>query len=52
MAINLELPKARHGQYGPEAHRVMSEALGWLFTESTEKIESSVRGVSKSAGAD
>jgi predicted esterase len=25
------LPKARHGEYGPEALRVMGEALGWLL---------------------
>lgn len=43
----LELPKARHGQYGPEAARVMDEAFAWLLEE---KDESSVGGVSKSAG--
>lgn len=25
------LPRARHGQYGPESERVMGEALDWLF---------------------
>ncbi|HHH31040.1 MAG TPA: hypothetical protein ENK57_22215 [Polyangiaceae bacterium] len=49
----LELPKARHGQYGPEAPRVMDEALGWLLDrETAEKQESSVGGVSNSAGPD
>jgi predicted esterase len=30
------LPQARHGQYGPEASRVMGEALRWLFEEPSE----------------
>lgn len=25
------LPKARHGQYGPEGNRVLSEAFSWMF---------------------
>lgn len=45
----LELPKARHGQYGPDAARVMDEAFAWVLEE---KAESSVGGVSKSAGDD
>lgn len=28
-----ELPGARHGDYGPEAGRVMREVLAWLFAE-------------------
>ncbi|MBM4373630.1 MAG: hypothetical protein FJ095_00985 [Deltaproteobacteria bacterium] len=27
----LELPKARHGEYGPEGHAAMTDALVWLF---------------------
>lgn len=27
----LELPGARHGEYGPEAHRVMADGLEWLY---------------------
>jgi predicted esterase len=27
----LELPGARHGEYGPEAQRVMAEGLDWLY---------------------
>lgn len=45
----LELPRARHGQYGPDAAQVMNEAFSWLLEE---KRESSVGGVSKSAGGD
>lgn len=27
----LELPKARHGEYGPKAQETMADALDWLF---------------------
>lgn len=27
----LELPKARHGEYGPKAKETMADALAWLF---------------------
>ncbi len=27
----MEFPKARHGEYGPEANEVMAEALEWLL---------------------
>ncbi len=27
----LELPGARHGEYGPDAQRVMAEGLNWLY---------------------
>jgi predicted esterase len=30
-ALYLELPKARHGEYGPDAERVMGRGLDWLF---------------------
>jgi hypothetical protein len=26
------LPKARHGQYGPEGDRVLGEAFAWLLS--------------------
>lgn len=29
----LELPKARHGEYGPEGLRAMTDALVWLFKD-------------------
>lgn len=32
----LELPGARHGEYGSEARRVFSEGLGWLVETPTE----------------
>jgi len=28
------LPRARHGQYGPEGERVLGEAFSWLFSAS------------------
>ena len=31
----MELPGARHGEYGPDAPRVMRIALDWLFAEVT-----------------
>ncbi len=29
----LELPKARHGQYGPDAEAIMGQGLDWLFKD-------------------
>lgn len=29
----LELPSARHGEYGPQAYEVMTEGLVWLFKD-------------------
>jgi len=48
----LELPKARHGQYGPRASEVMTEAFRWLFAAEPKKGKSDVGGVSKSARHD
>ena len=33
----VELPKARHGQYGPKALETMTDALGWLFTPASQR---------------
>jgi predicted esterase len=33
----LELPKAKHGEYGPRAQPVMTRALSWLFASSQQQ---------------
>lgn len=35
----LELPKARHGEYGPKALEVMDQGLGWLLAPPPEGDE-------------
>ncbi len=35
----LELPKARHGEYGPKAEETMADALAWLFATPPAEAE-------------
>ena len=47
----LELPKARHGEYGPEGPRVMAEGLAWLFAPLAEAEPAAGTGQAAPSGA-